>query len=110
MLDEVAALETLADGQTDAGIAALRAVAARETALPLEFGPPAVPKPSLELLGDVLLKAGRAREAADAYTAALARAPGRTLALDGLASAEQSLGDTAAAGAARLTLGRYVRR
>ena len=46
--------------------------------MPLEFGPPAIQKPSWELLGDELLALGRNAEAEQAYQAALARAPGRT--------------------------------
>lgn len=57
--------------------------------MPFEFGPPVVPKPSRELLGDLLLAAGREEEAAEAYRAALRRAPGRTPAVRGL---ERALG------------------
>ena len=53
-------------------------------AMPAEFGPPAIPKPSYELLGDVLLRLGRKAEAAEAYRSALAAAPGRRLSERGL--------------------------
>jgi predicted Zn-dependent protease len=65
----------------------LRDAAALEETIPLRFGPPFVDKPSYELLGEVLLEAGRAREAADAFETALARTPRRTLSMLGLADA-----------------------
>lgn len=109
MIDQIAALELVAAGQADAGIAALRQAAASETAMPLEFGPPTPPKPTLELLGDVLLGAKQPDQAAQAYAAALARAPERTLSLQGLMAAQEARGDTAAADATRARIARYVR-
>ncbi len=82
-----AALSALAEGKTEAGLAMLRAAAEAERALPVEFGPPALPKPSSELLADHLLKLGRKDEAAAAYRATLAAAPGRRRAMSGLAAA-----------------------
>lgn len=82
-----AALSALAEGRTEEGLAMLRAAAEAERALPVEFGPPALPKPSSELLADHLLKLGRKDEAATAYRATLAAAPGRRRALAGLAAA-----------------------
>ena len=84
-------------------------VAAAEAAAPFEFGPPSVAKPSAELLGDVLLKMGKPAEAAEAYRAALARAPGRTLSLRGLMAAQQRSGDTAGAELTKAEIARYVR-
>ena len=54
--------------------------------MPMEFGPPFVDKPARELLGDVLLRIDRPREAAAAYEAALRRTPGRAAALRGRAT------------------------
>ena len=88
MAGQVAALAQLAAGETEAGIAALRKVAAAEAAQPVDFGPPEVFKPSYELLGEVLLAQGRYGEARDAFTTALAAAPGRRAALAGLKAAE----------------------
>ena len=81
------ALSALADGRNEEGLKLLRSAADAERGLPVEFGPPALPKPSTELLADHLLKLGRKAEAATAYRAALAAAPGRRRALAGLASA-----------------------
>ena len=81
------ALSALADGRSEEGLKLLRAAADAERGLPVEFGPPALPKPSSELLGDQLLKLGRKAEAAAAYRATLAAAPGRRRALAGLTAA-----------------------
>ncbi|MEO6260077.1 MAG: hypothetical protein ABIP63_06980 [Thermoanaerobaculia bacterium] len=84
MMQEADALLLLASNQPDQAMAMLQKAAAAEQAMPFEFGPPPVPKPANELLGDVLLSAGRSGEAEKAYRDALARAPGRTVAVKGL--------------------------
>ncbi len=78
-------LVTLRSGNAAAGLAGLQQAAATEDAAPIEFGPPDVAKPSFELLGDELLALGRKDAAAEAYTRQLARTPGRTLTVEGLA-------------------------
>ncbi len=80
-------LVKLRAGDSTAGIAALRQAADLEAAAPLEFGPPMVAKPSFELLADELLRLKRNAEAAAAYSAQLARTPGRTLTVEGLTKA-----------------------
>jgi tetratricopeptide (TPR) repeat protein len=87
------ALNTLRSGDNDAGLALLRQAAALEESAPLEFGPPFVAKPSSELLGDELMRLHRYTEAEAAYIAVLSRAPGRTVALEGLTRARKSAGD-----------------
>jgi len=89
------ALIELAGGRTDAALALLDEATTAEEALPLEFGPPIIVKPSHELYGDVLLKLGRPEQAWAQYEKALARAPRRSLSLAGLARAASSLGDSA---------------
>lgn len=106
---QIDALERIRDGKRDEGIAELRKVAEAEGAMPLEFGPPAIQKPSSELLGDELLALGRNAEAEEAYQSALTRAPGRTLSLQGLLRAQQALGKTEAAERTRAQLREYVR-
>ncbi len=91
---QVEALEKIREGKTEEGIAGLRKVAESESARPFEFGPPAIQKPSWELLGDELLALGRSSEAAKAYQAALSRAPGRTHSLQGLRQAQLGGGKT----------------
>ena len=81
------AVAVLAQGRSDGGIQLLRKAAEAESALPPPFGPPALLKPSYELLGDELLALGRKKEAADAYRAALAAAPNRRLSMLGLKAA-----------------------
>ncbi|HEX4498821.1 MAG TPA: hypothetical protein VIE43_24290 [Thermoanaerobaculia bacterium] len=106
---QIDALETIKAGKTAEGIALLRKAAEAESAMPLEFGPPPIQKPTNELLGDQLLAAGRNAEAEQAYRAALARAPGRTLSLQGLLRAQTALGQTDAAARTQAELHRYVK-
>ncbi len=82
------AIAMLAKGDRDGGLTALKACVAAEVALPPPFGPPALQKPSAELLGDELLALGRNSDAAAAYRSALTAAPGRRLAMIGLKAAE----------------------
>jgi len=84
------AVGVLAQGRSDEGIQLLRKAAEAEAALPPPFGPPALLKPSYELLGDELLALGRNREAAEAYKKALAAAPNRRLSVLGLKAATSS--------------------
>ena len=58
-----------------------------EAALPVAFGPPTIDLPARELLGGMLLRRGRREEARAEFAAALAAAPGRRLATQGLAAA-----------------------
>ena len=87
MLAQAEAVGLLAAGQRAEGLAALEAVAMRESALPSAFGPPVLFKPSWELLGDERLAAGDKAGAAEAYRASLKLQPGRRLSLAGLAKA-----------------------
>jgi len=64
-----------------------------EEAMPLEYGPPAVVKPSSELFGEVLLQTGEPVEAAGQFEKALLRAPRRRASLWGLAQAAATTGD-----------------
>ena len=80
------------DGKIDSAIALLRRATALEDGMPAEFGPPAVVAPSHELLGAVLVAAGRTDEAAQEYAHALQLQPGRSAALLGSARAETARG------------------
>ena len=75
-------------------IALLKSISEKERALPLEFGPPIINKPTDELLGELYLQLQRPADAKSSFESALARAPGRTLALHGLAQANQQLAST----------------
>ncbi|MGB3712158.1 MAG: hypothetical protein WA985_10750 [Erythrobacter sp.] len=81
---QVEAITLLSQGDTREGLAALKAAAEQESALPVVFGPPAIAKPSWELLGEQLLAAGRQDEAAEAFRRSLEFAPGRRLSMRGL--------------------------
>ena len=84
IVQQADALERIAAGKRDEAIAILQKASEAEEAMPLEFGPPMVEKPSLELLGEQLLAAGRAADAAKAFQAQLARTPGRTATVEAL--------------------------
>lgn len=107
--EQVEALLLLREGKAEEGIARLKKAAAAEGAMPFEFGPPAIEKPTYELLGDELAALGRPAEAEAAYRAALSRAPGRTRSLEGLLKAQQAQSETAAARETKAQLDRYVR-
>ena len=64
-------------------------------------------KPSHELLGEVLLRAGKAKEAAAAFDACLLRMPNRARSLMGAAQAHAAAGNATAAAARHWTLMRF---
>ncbi|MFN2100127.1 hypothetical protein [Altererythrobacter sp. MF3-039] len=84
------AIVTLAGGNSEVGLALLEAAAEAEAAMPVVFGPPAIEKPSYEMLGEELLALGRSSKAAGAFQKALAFSPGRYLSLKGLEAARAS--------------------
>ena len=94
---ELRAALRAADGAGDGAVALLREAAGLEEALPLEFGPPDVVKPTHELLGELLLARGQAADAQREFLRALDLTPRRTQSLLGLARAATAAGDTAAA-------------
>ena len=74
-------------GKHDDGLTRIRDAAARADTMAFEYGPPYSAKPLDELLGDLLLAAGKTTEAATAYEKTLATHPKRRLAMEGLAAA-----------------------
>ncbi|MGH9804061.1 MAG: hypothetical protein ACRD4D_02730, partial [Candidatus Acidiferrales bacterium] len=74
---ELEALLKFADGHSAEAVRTLEEAAAAEEAMSFEFGPPAIVKPTRELLGEVLLEQGRPQEAQQSFERALARAPRR---------------------------------
>jgi tetratricopeptide (TPR) repeat protein len=92
-------------GQRDEGITALRAAADAEDATDKAAVTPGPLAPGRELLGFMLLEAGRARDAVMAFEATAQKEPNRFLGLYGLATAAMSAGDTARA---RSTFARLV--
>ncbi len=101
---ELEALIQLDAGQMEDAIETLQRAAELEEAMPYEYGPPPVVKPSHELLGELLLEAGRATEARAAFEAALRRGPRRVDSLLGLARSAERLGDAETADAMHETL------
>jgi tetratricopeptide (TPR) repeat protein len=90
---ELRALLRTADGSLPEAISLMREATTLEDAIPFEFGPPAVAKPSHELFGEILLQAGRPREAQAEFAHALRLAPRRALSLLGLGRAAAAAGD-----------------
>ncbi len=87
-------------GRSKEGLALLSEAAAGERASPMEFGPPSLDKPANELLGEVLLELGRAKEACTAFEAAQVMAPGRGQSLIGLSKCARQIGSTEVADSA----------
>lgn len=97
LADELEALLLFHSGDTDAALALLAEAESRENARPLEYGPPYVPKPCSELMGEMLLTLERPEEALPHFQRALERNTSRTLSLIGLARSQEATGDPAAA-------------
>jgi hypothetical protein len=85
---EIAAAASATEGDLDEAIATMRRATALEEAMPVPPGPPPLIKPSHELLGEILLRAGR-HEAAEAFATSLFRHPGRAESLEGARQAAQ---------------------
>ncbi len=88
---ELHAQISAAEGETQEAVTELQRIAAKEHAMPFEFGPPNIEKPTDELLGELLLQLNRPSEARDAFQAALARAPGRRLVVEDLARTDKEM-------------------
>ena len=71
----------------------LRKATALEESAPPPSGPSVLVKPSHELLGDILLRAGRPKEAAQQFAISLVRQPNRARSLLGAARAASKMGD-----------------
>ncbi|HET6468631.1 MAG TPA: hypothetical protein VFG43_09665, partial [Geminicoccaceae bacterium] len=82
---EIEAAMSAARGHTEEAVATAKRATTLEEALPVPPGPPPLIKPSHELLGELLLQAGRHDEAARAFAASLFRHPGRAQSLKGAA-------------------------
>src|SRR5438552_4520516 len=87
VMQQVEAMQLALAGRREEAVDVLREAAALETAMPFEFGPPLIERPTFELLGDQLMAMKRPAEAAVAYREALARTPSRTAAVEGLRAA-----------------------
>ncbi|TMG93964.1 MAG: hypothetical protein E6H73_08340 [Betaproteobacteria bacterium] len=92
--DQLNGLLLVRRGKTAGGLALLAKAAAAEKEIPMEFGPPSLDKPANELLGEVLLEYGRARDGRTAFEAAQVLAPGRGQSLIGLSACARVLKDS----------------
>ena len=92
MLLELRALIQRAQGNADAAIQLLYQAADIEFAMPRRFGPPWPPKPSHELLGELLAEQGKHDAARQQFKIALSLAARRSKSVLGLARASAALG------------------
>ena len=90
---EVGALARANAGKFEEAVELLRRATTLEESMRPPSGPPEMIKPSHELFGDVLLRAGRPQEAAAQFKIALLRQPNRPRSLLGLARAAAKNGD-----------------
>jgi tetratricopeptide (TPR) repeat protein len=104
MHKELAALIAEAQGQKDQAVTLLKEAVQIEESMRPPNGAADPVKPSHELLGEVLLRAGRAKEAAEAFDRSLTRMPNRARALMGAAAAHAAAGNGAVASQRHQTL------
>ena len=71
------------EGRSDEAIASASEAARSYDALPFDYGPPVSVKPPHEFFGELLLQAGRPKEAMAEFDRSLKTAPGRALSLKG---------------------------
>jgi tetratricopeptide (TPR) repeat protein len=97
---EIAALMAAMQQDYDKAITSMKEATSLEEAMGPPSGPPGLIKPSHELYGEIWLRAGRPREAAEEFGIALLRQPNRARSLLGLARAAAKSGDPAGSASA----------
>jgi hypothetical protein len=107
LLMELEALVAEARGRKDHAIALLKDAVKIEESMRPPNGAADPVKPSHELLGEVLLRSGKAADAAAAFDACLLRMPNRARSLMGAASAHAAAGNKEAAAARAATLNAF---
>ena len=107
---EVGAVLAASRGKFDEAVELMRRATRLEEEMSPPSGPPDFFKPSHELFGEILLQAGRPREAAEQFAVALQRQPNRARSLLGAARAAAAAKDDAAATAAYRDLLRHWQR
>jgi tetratricopeptide (TPR) repeat protein len=93
MARQIDALLLFRQGETDQAIQIMMSAAEDENGRPLYYGPPHVPKPSSELLGEMFLHLGNPQEAIAEFEKVLERNTGRSLSLLGLGRAQEMAGN-----------------
>jgi tetratricopeptide (TPR) repeat protein len=91
---EVSALAASMKGNHDEAVEMMKRATVLEEDMSPPSGPPSLVKPSHELFGEILLRANRPKEAAQAFAVSLARQPNRVRSLLGAARAADKSGDT----------------
>ncbi|QBQ54759.1 tetratricopeptide repeat protein [Nitrosococcus wardiae] len=94
---EIEAITAAAKNDFDKAMGMMQKATALEEAMPPPSGPPLVIKPSHELFGEILLRAGRPQEAVEQFAISLRRHPNRARSLLGAARAAAHSGDTQSA-------------
>jgi tetratricopeptide (TPR) repeat protein len=97
---EVAAVDAAHKGHYDQAIEFMKRAISLEEQMAPPSGPPSLIKPTHELFGEILLRAGKPNEAAEQFRIALLRQPNRARSLLGLARAATQGGDRIAAATA----------
>jgi tetratricopeptide (TPR) repeat protein len=92
-VQEIEAVLAATRGNYDEAIAVMKKATAMEEELGPPSGPPPLIKPSHELFGEILLRAGRLKEASQEFAASLLRQPNRARSLIGAARAAAKGGD-----------------
>jgi tetratricopeptide (TPR) repeat protein len=92
---ELGAVIRWAKGQKEEALQLAREATEIEATVSAPSGPPDPIKPAFELYGEMLLDAGRTKEAAQAFEQALLRTPKRTPSVTGLARASAAANDAA---------------
>lgn len=94
---EIAALSASMKKDHDKAIDLMKQATALEEQMRAPYGPPTLIKPTHELFGEILLRAGKPAAAAEQFKIALLRQPNRARSLLGAARAAAQSGDRAAA-------------
>ncbi len=94
---EVSAASSSAKGSNTEAIELIKRAASLEEEMSPPSGPPELIKPSHELFGEILLRAGRPKEAAQEFKVSLQRQPNRALSLLGAARAASGSGNVSEA-------------
>lgn len=89
---EIAAVSASMKKDHDKAIELMKKATALEEATNAPYGPPSLIKPSHELFGEILLRAGKPAEAAEQFKISLLRQPNRARSLQGLARATDKRG------------------
>jgi Tfp pilus assembly protein PilF len=94
---EISAVAASMKKEHDRAIELMKQATVLEEAMGPPSGPPGIIKPSHELLGEILLRAGKPEAAAEMFQVALLRQPNRARSLLGAARAAVASGNKAAA-------------